>query len=316
MTTSGARYLGIDAGGSKTAWVVLREGKVISEGHGEPIQLSAVGVRVAVARLQAILASANAQGAIHGVVAGLAGAGNPHARAELRAALQAGGVTLPLRIAGDVHVAAAAALADGPGVALWSGTGSFAVARDLTGELHRVGGRGWLLGDDGSAFDMGRRAAAAVVAAADSLGEATVMTQPMIAAVGGGDALDLGRRLQARPPRDVAALYVVVRAAAERGDRVALAVQRAGAAALSALALAAARHAALPLATLRVISGGGVLQRDDGLRRQVEQAIAAAGVPPALQVCSRPAALGAAELAQAVAERVSPMCRWIPADDS
>lgn len=46
------------------------------------------------------------------------------------------------------------------GLVLHSGTGSFVAARDLAGVVHYAGGLGWRFGDQGSAYDLGRRAIA------------------------------------------------------------------------------------------------------------------------------------------------------------
>ena len=64
----------------------------------------------------------------------------------------------------DVEAAYLAALGAVPGVLLLAGTGSIALGRDGRGRFTREGGLGPLLGDDGSAFSIGRawlRAAAA-----------------------------------------------------------------------------------------------------------------------------------------------------------
>ena len=56
----------------------------------------------------------------------------------------------------DVEAAYLAALGPSPGVLLLAGTGSIALGRDVRGRWTREGGLGPLLGDDGSAFSIGR----------------------------------------------------------------------------------------------------------------------------------------------------------------
>jgi N-acetylglucosamine kinase-like BadF-type ATPase len=56
----------------------------------------------------------------------------------------------------DVEAAYLAALGAVPGVLLLAGTGSIALGRDRRGRFARAGGLGPLLGDDGSAFSIGR----------------------------------------------------------------------------------------------------------------------------------------------------------------
>ncbi len=47
-----------------------------------------------------------------------------------------------------------------PGLALHAGTGSFVAARTADGGVHYAGGIGWRFGDEGSGYDLGRRAIA------------------------------------------------------------------------------------------------------------------------------------------------------------
>jgi len=49
-----------------------------------------------------------------------------------------------------------------------AGTGSIAYARGPDGKLHRAGGHGWQLGDEGGGYWMGRRALAAAARAHDA----------------------------------------------------------------------------------------------------------------------------------------------------
>jgi len=48
----------------------------------------------------------------------------------------------------------------GPGLVLHAGTGSFVAARTPDGAVHYAGGIGWRFGDEGSGYDLGRRAIA------------------------------------------------------------------------------------------------------------------------------------------------------------
>ncbi len=48
----------------------------------------------------------------------------------------------------------------GPGMVLHAGTGSFVAARTPDGAVHYAGGLGWRFGDEGSGYDLGRRAIA------------------------------------------------------------------------------------------------------------------------------------------------------------
>ncbi|MFZ1059532.1 MAG: BadF/BadG/BcrA/BcrD ATPase family protein [Candidatus Rokuibacteriota bacterium] len=61
-----------------------------------------------------------------------------------------------VRVVSDVEAAFLGALGDGPGILLLAGTGSIVLGRNRRGRWARAGGLGPLLGDEGSAFWIGR----------------------------------------------------------------------------------------------------------------------------------------------------------------
>jgi len=67
------------------------------------------------------------------------------------------GLARRVRAISDVEAAYRGALGEAAGVLLLAGTGSIALARDAHGRWRRAGGLGPLLGDEGSAFWIGRR---------------------------------------------------------------------------------------------------------------------------------------------------------------
>src|SRR5688572_29463145 len=102
-------------------------------GDAPGVQPAVHGVDATVRGLLAVLREATKCTTPAAAVCALAGAGDPNVAGAIAAGLRAGGITFPVAIAGDVLAAAAAGLADGPGVLLWSGTGSFAIARGRDG---------------------------------------------------------------------------------------------------------------------------------------------------------------------------------------
>lgn len=65
----------------------------------------------------------------------------------------------------------------GPGVIQIAGTGALTFGLGADGQRCRIGGWGYLLGDEGSGFDLGRRALQQVMKAHDGRGPATQMTE-------------------------------------------------------------------------------------------------------------------------------------------
>jgi N-acetylglucosamine kinase-like BadF-type ATPase len=156
------RILGIDAGGSGTRVVVVENGTVTPQPDEPPMNVLLTDGFAG--RLLQIIKAADVTAA--GV--GLAGLRQEARAAELTEALtrQAG---CPVHVTGDADTAQAGAFLGGPGVVVIAGTGSMAFGRD--GERHiRAGGHGFLLGDEGSAYWIGRAAARAALRWQDRMG--------------------------------------------------------------------------------------------------------------------------------------------------
>lgn len=78
-----------------------------------------------------------------------------------------------VRLTQDMVTAHAGAFADGYGVVVAAGTGLVCLAVDRDGSWHKVDGHGYLFGDAGSAFAIGRSGLVAVQRARDGRGPAT-----------------------------------------------------------------------------------------------------------------------------------------------
>ncbi|MFX3839205.1 BadF/BadG/BcrA/BcrD ATPase family protein, partial [Streptococcus suis] len=91
---------------------------------------------------------------------GLGGADRPAIREKLHASF-AEVWQERLRVDNDAVPALYSGTWGQPGIVLISGTGSIACALTSRGARHRVGGWGYLLGDEGSGYDLGKKAAMA-----------------------------------------------------------------------------------------------------------------------------------------------------------
>ena len=80
----------------------------------------------------------------------------------------------------DLAITLQAAVGDGEGLVLIISTGSAAYGRGAGGETARAGGRGPWFSDEGSAFDIGRRALAAVVRAEENRGPETALSERVL----------------------------------------------------------------------------------------------------------------------------------------
>jgi len=118
-------------------------------------------------------------------------------------------------------VALHAAFDGGPGILLNAGTGSSVFARDPGGRLHRSGGYGWQMDDEGGGYWIGRHALGLAAREHDGRGPTSTLLARLIAALGLVDFNDLVRWAATAAPWQVAALAPHVLSAAKEGERVA-----------------------------------------------------------------------------------------------
>jgi len=154
-------------------------------------------------------------------VVAAAGAGRAQEQAELAAALIHGGLARHVRVMADGEVALSTAFPDGTGILVNAGTGSIAYARDPGGQVHRVGGYGWQLGDEGGGYWLGRRALDGAARAQDGRGEGSTLLARLLGALGLQTFDDLMRWTATATPAQVAALAPHVLNAARDGEVVA-----------------------------------------------------------------------------------------------
>ena len=161
-------FIGLDAGGTKTELLAARgdEGRPLRL-QGGAANLQREGAAATAAVLAGLIARAAERLApfhVLRVCAGVAGADDPADRLGLAEAVHqalrqrgvlAGERTGTVCVVQDGVVALEAALGGDSGVVLVLGTGSVWLARTHAGAFVRVGGWGYLLGDEGSGHALG-----------------------------------------------------------------------------------------------------------------------------------------------------------------
>ena len=214
-------FIGLDAGGTKTDVVAISGDDRRTLG-GPRAQALYDGPDAAADTLAALVADARSalpDRPLGGVCAGVAGAGRDPERSAIEARLREVTDGAPVRVVHDAVIALEAAFPGESGAVLIVGTGSVLVAHDAEGALHRVGGWGWRLGDDGSGTALGRAALRAALAHHDG-GPPTLLAEHLAEHEG----LDSGESLLRAvytDGRSVALFAPSLLAAAEAGDWVA-----------------------------------------------------------------------------------------------
>jgi len=268
--------LGVAGGGTRTIAIVANEkGRVLGRGESGPATQHTIGLAAATNAIRtATLAAIEDAGlvgqALSAAFFGLAGVDRPVDRQMMAGAIASLGLKCPVQLDHESCAALAGATDGKPGVVIMSETGSVAFGEDAKGNRARAGGYGPMLGDEGSGFDIARKALVAVLRAEDGRGPATMLTERFrqrfmldkmtdLINLVYGDPAPLGRA-------EVASLTSLVIEAANEGDGIARELLRvagrelglAGAAVLQRLDWSG--QASIPVAgTGSVFSAGNLL---------------------------------------------------------
>jgi N-acetylglucosamine kinase-like BadF-type ATPase len=222
--------LGLDGGGTKTHCVVMDEMlRVRAESRSGPSNPLRVGFGGALASVceAARLAMQTAGVASHEVAvicAGLAGTAQLDARQKMKRVLAEEFSGKIVEVCTDLELLLESA-GEGPAIVLIAGTGSAAVGRGVQGQILRVGGHGTLLSDEGSSYDVGRRAASLALREFDRFGADTALGAKILRQTDVADWQELQSRAQAIPDEVFPKLFSVVAESAVQGDAAAIALQ-------------------------------------------------------------------------------------------
>jgi glucosamine kinase len=218
--------LGIDAGGTKTVCLLADEqGTILAEGRGGGANLQAHGELEVEKVLHQVMEAALGERDVRpaAICLGIAGVDRPQDAEAVRGIMRRIGSKARTLVVNDALVALVAGAGEREGIVIIAGTGSIAYGRDASARAARAGGWGYLLGDEGSGFWIGRRALSAVVRAADGRGPATELTERVLVSLGLVRPSDLVHATYYRDLRRgaIAGLAPVVEDARAAGDAVA-----------------------------------------------------------------------------------------------
>lgn len=281
--------IALDAGGTSTRCAIVSpSGRVVGYGRAGSGNAVSVGADAAFAAHAAAIASALSSAGLAGrtvtrVVAAMAGFSMHGENAEkYKSALAGIGVSAPVHFESDALAGYCSGSADPDGYVLISGTGAAAIRVAELEQVQTSDGLGWLVGDAGSGFWIGREVVRAVLEDLDGRGPRTAMTPLLLADL----AVDAEALVAVPPFGRVRAIDTIMYTAHETApvglarfaglafealpDPVAERVVNA-----AADALAATVAALVPAgASTPVVACGGVLVGQPELQRRIVEALA------------------------------------------
>jgi N-acetylglucosamine kinase-like BadF-type ATPase len=271
------RYvLGFDGGGTKTDCVLMDEARqILAQSQAGPSNPLRVGFGAALASLREAARVAMEQahigrGEIAALCAGLAGTGRSDATEKMRSLLAAEFPGVSLCVCTDLQLVIESA-GDGPAIVLVAGTGSAAIGRNQDGAIARVGGHGPLLGDEGSAYDIGRRAIVAALRIHDRSGTDSALGKGILLELGCASWAEVYDRANAAADEVFPHIFPVIAAAADAGDETARGLLRAAAYELAALVDALAERLDFRGTSFLLAKTGGMIGRTKYLDAQLDE---------------------------------------------
>jgi N-acetylglucosamine kinase-like BadF-type ATPase len=303
--------LGFDGGGTKTECVVLdARGAVIGQGRSGPANPLRSGydrafLSMGEAAVGALLAAKIRPAHVTHVCAGIAGAGRRSVARRILVFLAREFPVALAHVATDYEIALEAAAGPGSGVILIAGTGSVAYGRNAAGETARAGGHGPWLGDEGSAFDIGRRAVSAVARVRDMDAPVTVLAEMIPYALECPDWDDLMLRIMKSPDEVFPKLFPVVAEAANAGDSTAKEILFASAIGLGNIAMVVIRRLGMKDQEFPLVKCGGVFGHSPMLDSLLDSVLSSGALHAKLSRLEISPALGAARMAARLSDSTS-----------
>jgi N-acetylglucosamine kinase-like BadF-type ATPase len=294
--------LGIDAGGTKTVCLLADDqGRVVAEARRSGANLQAVGELEVEKVLHDVMEEAIGDRDVTpaAICLGIAGVDRPDDSAIVRGIMKRIGYKARIVIVNDALVALEAGAPGQPGVVVISGTGSISYGRDANGHAARSGGWGYVLGDEGSGYWIGRAALRAVLREADKRAPATALTGLLLKHFGVTEAQGLIHHVYNTnlKPAAIAALATCVQSAFSQGDQVAIGILRGAANELEASALSVARRLELIGQPFAFILAGGIFRAVPWLEQELERRLPQASPGSRVRLLDREPAFGAVAIA-------------------
>ncbi len=220
--------IGIDGGGTKTVGLLATDtGECITKVQTGPSNYHVVGIEKTHEVLNEIITRLTTH---YGktplqsipVCIGMAGLGREDDRIVIGKICDQIGISKNRILTHDAHIALVGGTEKHAGVIVISGTGSIVYGINESGKEVRTGGWGYLLGDEGSGYDIALKGLQAIARAADRRGRPTLLTDLILQRIMLNTPNELIGWTQAASRDEIAQLAGLVFEAAELKDERAI----------------------------------------------------------------------------------------------
>lgn len=211
-------YLGIDAGASATKWALINENGLILSGQQEAMD-GHLYRESSLARMQKVLREIKAQIKelrVESVYMGITGVTHDGSiQNQIKLVFDCDS-----QIVSDIELAYRANFSEGNGILLYAGTGSVSFAIDEEGQTHQIGGWGYLLGDEGAGYWIGRESIRHALSVIESNAGRTPdsLATLVLKAMNASDWNSVKSFVYSQERAKIAALSAIVNMAAEKND--------------------------------------------------------------------------------------------------
>jgi N-acetylglucosamine kinase-like BadF-type ATPase len=217
-------YLGIDAGASATQWALINENGLVASGVQEAMD-GHLYRQASVDRMKKVLSEIAQE--ISGIKVSSVYMGITGVMHDGSIENEIDGVfNCRSTVVSDIELAYRANFSAGEGILLYAGTGSVSYAIDQSGQVHKIGGWGYLLGDEGAGYWIGKEAIRLALFQLES--KKTILegslSHQVLNAMQANDWETVKTFVYARDRSEIAALSRIVDSAATSGDADAVSI--------------------------------------------------------------------------------------------
>ena len=211
-------FLGIDAGATATQWALINEAGLVTSGSTAAMD-GHIYRPSSKERMEQVLNEISTEVKNYKLTSaymGITGVTSDGSIETLAESI----LGVSIKVVSDIELAYRANFSEGEGILLYAGTGSVAFAIDNLSNPYQIGGWGYLLGDEGAGYWIGREAIRHAMFDIETKAEfePKSLTSEILDVIGGKDWSSVKSFVYSQERSVIASLSKLVNTSAEAGD--------------------------------------------------------------------------------------------------